>query len=97
MIISANQLQNISRTIFNLMNGVYELDVFKSPYNDLITCELSKNSNKVYKEIGSLIKLFNKLDGTDKDKYVNIDRLHDAIDDILEEFTISAISMVSVK
>lgn len=93
MIISANQLQNISRTIFNLMNGVYELDVFKSPYNDLITCELSKNSNKVYKEIGSLIKLFNKLDGTDKDKYENIDRLHDAIDDILEEFTISAISM----
>lgn len=98
MILSINQIQNISKTIYFLMRGTYDLNFFDSPYNKLIPNEYDEKDGKavkyfyaVYNNIDSLATLFNQLDHTDTKEYDIIDRLHDVITDMLEDLTMDSI------
>lgn len=100
MIIAKEELENISKTFYYLMRGVYHLDFFNSPYNEVIKNEYDEvdgNATKYfhlsYDSIHSLIALFNKIDNTHIEEYDLTERLHSAITDLLEDITTDSIKI----
>lgn len=83
--ISAIQLNNISQTIYNLMTGVYNLDYFYSPYNDLIPDDLTEEKGAAYNTYDKILDIMvllsdtlNKLSGKNKD-YPEVESIADHI------------------
>ena len=99
MILTFSQLHDLSEVIFGLMTGVYDLDVFVSPYNALIQNEFSLNNGRaveayssIYTGIESLQDLLNKLKN-DSEEDKAFDCLRNSIDDLLKEICTSAIAI----
>lgn len=98
MIISDEQLNNISKTIYYLMRGMYNLKVFHSPYNFIIADELDEKKGRAVKEfhlmndkMDSLTKLFNDLDGSDEEEYKLIEEFFNCNETVLEELCTGSI------
>lgn len=106
MILTAQELYNIAKTVYDLMTGIYDLTVFKSPYNELIPNEYADQKEiketggkateqfyKVYETIYSLEDFMNLLNGTEKEEYEIFEEMHYIARQLLEELCIAAFSV----
>lgn len=96
MLITLSQLHNIAKTIYYLMTGMYNLNYFKSPYNNLIPDEFSSNSGKaiavfsyIYDEITELNDLLNKSTAQETE-YELFEDLKYCIEELQEEICVNA-------
>lgn len=64
VVISTIQLNNISQTIYNLMTGVYNLDYFYSPYNNLIPNDLTSESGAAYTTYDGILDTLSLMNNT---------------------------------
>lgn len=98
MVISNMQLSNISKTIYYLMRGIYDLTVFQSPYNILIRDEFDdeagsavKEAQRFHNKMETLTNFSNELDGSDEIEYTLIEQIYDCNEIVLEELCIGSI------
>lgn len=98
--IKPEELDNVAQTFYYLMRGVYNLDIFKSPYNDKVANELTSEDGKafhtffpVYEAIEYLSDLLNFLNLTQQQDFEILDVILSDADDVLHTVAVCSVKL----
>lgn len=91
MELKQDQIENIANTVFCLMTGVYDLEVFNSPYNELVRDEMTNENGraydifeKIYHNINTLNEKLNNIQGGNEE-YNIFEQILSYADRVLEK------------